>query len=97
MKIWIFLGLLTAAAADTVTLPLSAANVHWGFFSKTLAPVLNITSGTEVVVEMATHHACDDWDRMIKGDAAMEEIYTWTADEVGESFRGATGGGDGVQ
>lgn len=79
------------------TLPLSAANVHWGYFSKTLDPVLTVPSGSEVVVEMATHHACDDWDRMIKGDDSMEEIYTWTATEVGEPFRGATGGGDGVQ
>ena len=44
-----------------VTLPLNAANVHWGYFSKDLTPVLNITSGTVVTVEMATHHACDDW------------------------------------
>jgi acetamidase/formamidase len=49
-------------------LPLSHANVHWGFFSKELEPVLTITSGQEVVVEMATHHACDDWDKMIGGD-----------------------------
>ena len=45
-------------------LPLSAANVHWGFFSKTLAPVLTIDSGAEVVVEMATHHGCDDYDKV---------------------------------
>ena len=49
-------------------LPLNSKNVHWGYFSKELDPVLNITSGQEVVVEMATHHACDDWDRMIAGD-----------------------------
>jgi acetamidase/formamidase len=83
-------------SAQTTTLPLSAANVHWGYFSKTLDPVLTVASGTEVVVEMATHHACDDWDKMIMGDAAMEEIYTWTGDIVGEEFRGASGGGDGV-
>ena len=45
-------------------LPLSAANVHWGFFSKTLEPVLTIDSGAEVIVEMATHHACDDYDKV---------------------------------
>jgi len=22
-------------------------------------------------MQMATHHACDDWDKMIKGDAGM--------------------------
>jgi acetamidase/formamidase len=76
-------------------LKLSPETVHWGYFSKTLEPVLTVASGDEVVVEMATHHACDDWDRMIKGDEGMESIYTWTADGKGEDFRGATGGGDG--
>ena len=53
-------------------LPLSADNVHWGYFSKELEPVLTITSGEEVVVEMATHHACDDWDKMIAGDPGTD-------------------------
>ena len=44
--------------------PLSAANVHWGYFSKSLEPVLKVPSGSEVTIEMATHHACDDWDKM---------------------------------
>ena len=38
-------------------LKLSSANVHWGFFSKDLEPMLTIESGQEIVVEMATHHA----------------------------------------
>ena len=50
----------------------------------------------EIVVEMATHHACDDWDRMIKGDEGMESIYYWNETLIGESKRGASGGGDGV-
>jgi acetamidase/formamidase len=79
-----------------VDLPLSAANVHWGFFSKTIAPVLTIDSGAEVVVEMATHHACDDYDKMILGDPGMEDIYAWNETVRSESMRGATGGGDGV-
>ena len=33
---------------------------------------------------------------MIKGDAGMIDIYSWSPDSVGEQFRGATGGGDGV-
>ncbi len=52
-------------------LPLNSKNVHWGYFSKDLEPVLTITSGDEVVVEMATHHACDDWDKMVAGDEGM--------------------------
>jgi acetamidase/formamidase len=50
----------------------------------------------EIVVEMATHHACDDWDRMIKGDKGMESIYIWNEKNKREPKRGATGGGDGV-
>ena len=45
---------------------------------------------------MATHHACDDWDRMIKGDKGMESIYIWNEKTKREPKRGATGGGDGV-
>lgn len=45
---------------------------------------------------MATHHACDDWDKMIKGDPGMESVFTWNEDGKYEDFRGASGGGDGV-
>lgn len=77
-------------------LAVSADTVHWGYFSKTIDPVISVTSGEEITVEMATHHACDDWDRMIKDDPGMEDVYTWGPDAVNEEFRGATGGGDGV-
>ena len=46
---------------------LSNATVHWGYFSQPLRPVVTIDSGTEITVEMATHHACDDWDKMVRG------------------------------
>ena len=49
---------------SSVTLALNSSTVHWGFFSKTIDPVLTIDSGTTLTVEMATHHACDDYDRM---------------------------------
>jgi acetamidase/formamidase len=77
------------------TLELSAANVHWGYFSKTLEPVLTIESGDTVIVEMATHHACDDYDKMISGDKGLEEIYSWNSSGRVEE-RGKSGGGDGV-
>jgi acetamidase/formamidase len=57
---------------------------------------LTAFSVLEIVVEMATHHACDDWDRMIKGDKGMESIYIWNQKTKREPKRGATGGGDGV-
>ena len=75
---------------------LTHATHRAGYFSKELAPVATVASGDEIEVEMATHHACDDWDKMIKGDAGMESIFTWDADGKSEDYRGATGGGDGV-
>ena len=80
---------------DESNLALSAANVHWGYFSKNLTPALTIESGDVVVVEMATHHACDDYDKMSRGDEALEEIYSWNASGRIEE-RGASSGGDGV-
>jgi acetamidase/formamidase len=86
-----------ANSTTTPKLSLNAANVHWGYFSKNLTPVLTCPSGTTVVVEMATHHACDDWDRMIKGDVGMEDIYTWNSmNGANEAYRGSSGQGDGV-
>jgi acetamidase/formamidase len=71
-------------------LKLSNETVHFGFFSKTLTPKLTVDSGATVTVEMATHHACDDWDKMIKGDAGMESIFTWSDTVRGVQNRGAT-------
>lgn len=48
---------------------------------------------------MATHHAGDDYDKMIRGDPGMEDIYLWSSENdmmINEPFRGATGSGDGV-
>ena len=77
-------------------LELSADTVHWGYFSKLLPPQLTIASGETVVVEMASHHACDDYDKMVKGDAGMESVFEWSSSVKGVSRRGATGTGDGV-
>ena len=89
---------VVANASHTIDarLSLSSANVHWGYFSSTLTPALVIPSDSVVEVEMATHHACDDWDKMIKDDGGMEDIYTWNRTGARENVRGATGGGDGV-
>jgi len=87
---------VTAMDLGKPDLALSNETVHWGYFSKDLDPVLTVASDAEVVIEMATHHACDDWDKMIKGDEGMESIFTWGEATKNEAFRGATGGGDGV-
>ena len=44
-----------------IHIALSNETVHWGYFSKTEEPVVTISSGSEITVEMATHHGCDDW------------------------------------
>jgi len=66
----------------------SPETVHWGFFSKNLPPVSTIHSGDYLTIEMITHHAGDDYARMIAGDEALESIYHWTKEEKTISQRG---------
>ncbi len=70
-------------------LPATSSTVHWGYFSKTLAPVLTLKSHDRATIETITHHANDDYDRMIAGDAAAEQIFRWTSDEKTMGRRGA--------
>lgn len=63
--------------------------VHWGYFSRDLAPVLEIGSGDVVTVEVLTQHAFDDHERMIKGDPAIEGVFRWTAEGKTVERRGA--------
>jgi acetamidase/formamidase/AraC-like DNA-binding protein len=70
-------------------LAVSSASVHWGYFSRSLRPVLEIRSGDSVEVETLTQHASDDPELMIRGDAAAEEIFLWTKDRKGVDRRGA--------
>lgn len=66
----------------------NADTVHWGFFSKNLPPVVSIRSQDTVTMDLITHHAGDDYERMIKGDPGIESIYHWTTTEKGVSDRG---------
>lgn len=70
-------------------LPATPSTVHWGYFSKTLEPVLTLKSGERATVETITHHANDDYDRMIAHDPAAEELFLWTKDQKTMSRRGA--------
>lgn len=67
----------------------NAANVHWGFFSRTLAPRLEIKSGDRITIETLTQHASDDPERMITGDSGAESVFRWTQDFKGVDRRGA--------
>src|SRR6202790_3975964 len=71
---------VVAASADTV---------HWGYFSRSLKPVLSIESGDFVTIEALTHHAYDDDARMIRGDPGAESVFRWTKDAKNVDRRGA--------
>jgi acetamidase/formamidase/AraC-like DNA-binding protein len=70
-------------------LPVDASCVHWGYFSRSLAPVIEVQSGDSITVETLTQHASDDPARMIKGDAAAESVFRWTEKGKGVDRRGA--------
>jgi acetamidase/formamidase/AraC-like DNA-binding protein len=70
-------------------LAVSSKNVHWGYFSRSLRPVLEIHSGHTVEVETLTQHASDDPELMIRGDAAAEDVFLWTKDRKAVDRRGA--------
>ncbi len=90
------------APLDRVSAPISeigggtrrhlAANrstVHWGYFSRHIAPVLEVGSGDIVTVETLTQHGGDDYERMVEGDPGAESVYAWTADHKAVDRRGA--------
>jgi acetamidase/formamidase len=70
-------------------LPATPETVHWGFFSRSLKPVLSVASGDFVTIETLTHHAYDDHARMIQGDIDAESVFRWTKDEKAVDRRGA--------
>ena len=59
-------------------LPVSPANVHWGYFSKKVTPALTLKSGDRATIETLTHHANDDYERMIADDPGAESVFHWT-------------------
>ena len=70
-------------------LPVAADKVHWGFFSRSLKPLLEIASGDTITVETLTQHASDDPARMIAGDPGAESVFHWTRDKKNVDRRGA--------
>jgi acetamidase/formamidase/AraC-like DNA-binding protein len=70
-------------------LPVRPDTIHWGYFSRSLKPVIEVRSGDYVTVETLTHHANDDAERMIEGDAGAEAVYRWTAEGKAVERRGA--------
>ena len=71
------------------TLPVSPATIHWGYFSKAVAPSLTVRSGDRATIETLTHHAGDDYERMIAGDPGAESVFRWTSEHKAVARRGA--------
>ena len=42
-----------------------------------------------MTIEALTHHACDDPERMVKGDPGVESVFLWTKEKKGVNRRGA--------
>ena len=87
-------AVLSAHASEISTgrhhhLPATAETIHWGYFSRSIPPVLTIASGDIVTIETLTQHAYDDHERMIKGDSGAESVFHWTADRKPVDRRGA--------
>ena len=74
---------------DHHTLAVSPETVHWGYFSKVVAPALTLRSGDRATIETLTHHANDDYERMIADDPGAESVFRWTRDHKALSRRGA--------
>ena len=70
-------------------LSVNANRVHWGYFSRTLAPQAEINSGDIITIETLTQHASDDPERMIAGDPGAESVFGWTTDHKNVDRRGA--------
>ena len=96
-------NLVAPGKANHWLLPATDKTVHWGYFSKSLKPIIEIESGDFVTVECLTHQAGDDYERMIKGDPGAESVYYWTKEQKNVDRRGAgpmdapvgAGGGEG--
>jgi acetamidase/formamidase len=69
--------------------PAESGTVHWGYFSKSLKPLIEVESGDFVTVETVTHHSNDDRARMVEGDAGVESIFYWDKKRKGVDRRGA--------
>ncbi|OAI52785.1 acetamidase [Planctomycetaceae bacterium SCGC AG-212-F19] len=69
--------------------PATDKSVHWGYFSKSLKPVVEVESGEYVTIETLTHHANDDFERMIRGDAGAESVFFWDKTKKNVDRRGA--------
>ncbi|MCM3781377.1 acetamidase/formamidase family protein [Neobacillus mesonae] len=76
-----------SSTPQTHYLAANSDNVRWGNIGKG-EPVLTVNSGDIVTVEAITHHSGDDYERMIQGDAGVEDIFHWDSEHKHEADRG---------
>src|SRR6201992_3079069 len=69
-------------------LPVSPKTIHWGYFSKVVTPALTLRSGDRATIETLTHHANDDYERMIADDPGAEAVFHWTRERKTMARRG---------
>ena len=79
----------TAAGQAHHHIAVDAARVHWGYFSRALAPQTEIGSGDTITIETLTQHASDDPERMIAADPGAESVFGWTKHHKNIDRRGA--------
>jgi acetamidase/formamidase/AraC-like DNA-binding protein len=70
-------------------LSVEATRVHWGYFSRSLPPQMEIASGDTITIETLTQHASDDPERMIAGDTGAMSVFGWTKTRKNVDRRGA--------
>jgi acetamidase/formamidase len=80
---------IVAGTRNHYYVPATDKTVHWGYFSKLLKPLVEVTSGDFVTIEVLTHHANDDAERMVKGDPGAESVFFWDRQRKGVDRRGA--------
>ncbi|KAL6760783.1 hypothetical protein V8C86DRAFT_1040010 [Haematococcus lacustris] len=73
----------------------NSSTVAWGYFWKHRQPQLYVQSGETFSIEMVSHHNGDMYDWIIKGDAALEDIYNFNSTSQTISMRGRSGRADG--
>src|ERR1700680_494739 len=67
----------------------SDETVHWGYFMRSLKPIISIDTGDFVTIEALTHHAYDNHARMILGDPGAKSVFLWTKEAKTVDRRGA--------
>jgi acetamidase/formamidase len=78
-----------AAGRNHHHVPATDRTVHWGYFSKSLKPILEVESGDLLTIETLTHCANDDAARMVAGDPGAESVFFWDKTRKAVDRRGA--------